>query len=70
MASVHPIRRHAPPPPRRRDLELTHEALDLPANPDWFVFAFTAEPGGPSEERLGLLGSLAASPAQNRASGH
>jgi transcriptional regulator with XRE-family HTH domain len=45
------------------DLELTYEAMDLPANPDWFVFAFTAEPGSPSEERLNLLGSLAATPA-------
>lgn len=70
MASVHPIRRHALHHPAVGDLELTHEALDLTANPDWFVFAFAAEPGGPSEERPGLLGSLAASPAQNRASGH
>jgi len=44
------------------DLELTYEAMDLPANPDWFMFAFTAEPGSPSEERLNLLGSLAATP--------
>lgn len=42
------------------DLELSYEALDLPANPEWFLFAYTAEPGSPSEERLALLGSLAA----------
>ncbi|MFT3877104.1 MAG: helix-turn-helix transcriptional regulator [Propioniciclava sp.] len=42
------------------DLELTYEAMDLPANPDWLMFGYTAEPGTPSEERLKLLGSLAA----------
>jgi transcriptional regulator with XRE-family HTH domain len=41
------------------DLELSYEALQLPANPDWFMFAFTAEPGSPTAERLELLGSLA-----------
>lgn len=43
------------------DLELDDEALDLPADPDWCMVAHTAEPGGPSDERLQLLGSLAAS---------
>ncbi|MYW96162.1 helix-turn-helix domain-containing protein [Amycolatopsis rubida] len=43
------------------DLEFSYEAMDLPANPDWFMFAYTAEPGSPTEERLKLLGSLAAS---------
>lgn len=42
------------------DLELTYEALQLPENPGWTMFAFTAEPGTPSEERLKLLGSLTA----------
>ena len=42
------------------DLELSYEAMDLPANPDWFMFAYTAEPGSPTEERIRLLGSLAA----------
>ncbi len=41
------------------DLELDYEAMELPANPDWFLFGHTAEPGSPSEERLKLLGSLA-----------
>lgn len=45
------------------ELELTYEAMDLPANPEWFLFAYTAEPGSPTEERLKLLGSLAAMPA-------
>lgn len=42
------------------DLELSYQAMDLPAHPQWFMFAFTAEPGSPTEERLRLLGSLAA----------
>lgn len=42
------------------DLELSYELMELPANPGWFVFAFTAEPGSPTEERLMLLGSLSA----------
>jgi len=40
-------------------LELNYEAMSLPAHPDWSMFAYTAEPGSPSEERLKLLGSLA-----------
>lgn len=42
-------------------LELDYETLDLPADPDWCLVAHTAEPGGTSDERLQLLGSLAAS---------
>jgi hypothetical protein len=41
------------------DLELDYEAMDLPANPDWCLFAHIAKPGSPTEERLTLLGSLA-----------
>lgn len=41
------------------DLELSYEAMEFPANPDWFMFAFTAEPGSATEERLKLLGSVA-----------
>jgi hypothetical protein len=37
-----------------------YEAMDFPANPEWFMFGYTAEPGTPSEDRLKLLGSLAA----------
>jgi len=48
--------------PEVGDLELVFEAMDFPANPEWFMFGYTAEPGTPSEERLRLLGSLAASP--------
>ncbi|AYG03458.1 helix-turn-helix domain-containing protein [Gryllotalpicola protaetiae] len=42
------------------DLELTYEGLDLPADPGWHLFTFTAAPGSASEERLKLLGSWAA----------
>lgn len=42
------------------DLELTYDAMQLPDDPGWTMFAFTAEPGTPSDERLRLLGSLAA----------
>jgi transcriptional regulator with XRE-family HTH domain len=49
--------------PEVGDLELAYEAMDLPLNPDWFLFAYTAEPGSPTEERLMILGSLAATRA-------
>jgi hypothetical protein len=50
--------------PEVGDLELVYEAMTLPTNPDWFMFGFTpAEPASPTEERLRLLASLAASPA-------
>ncbi|OKI46388.1 helix-turn-helix transcriptional regulator [Micromonospora sp. CB01531] len=42
------------------DLELDYEALDMPANPDWFLFAHTAEPGSATDKRLQLLCSLTA----------
>lgn len=55
--------------PQVGDLELAYEAMDLPANPEWHMFAYTAEPGTPSEEKLRLLGSLTATveaPAEHR----
>jgi hypothetical protein len=57
--------------PEVGDLELAYEAMDLPLNPDWFLFAYTAEPGSPTDERLRILGSLAAtgSPAADPATG-
>lgn len=45
------------------DLELVYEGWEFPANPEWFMFGYTAEPGSPTEERLKLLGSIAATPA-------
>lgn len=41
------------------DLELNYQAMEFPANPDWFMFAFTAAPGSSTEERLKLLASVA-----------
>jgi len=54
--------------PEVGDLELVYEAMDLPANPEWFMFGYTAEPGSPTEDRLKLLGSLAATPPMESAS--
>jgi len=42
------------------DLELSYEGLDLPADPGWHLFTFTAAPGTPSDDRLRLLASWAA----------
>ncbi|MFD6453125.1 helix-turn-helix transcriptional regulator [Nocardia sp. NPDC060220] len=42
------------------DLEFAYEAMELPDTPGWTMFGFTTEPGSPSEERVKLLGSLAA----------
>lgn len=42
------------------DLELVYEGLDLPADPGWHLYTFTAAPGSPSDERLRLLASWAA----------
>lgn len=63
--SKHDVRHHRAGIKRIRhpavgDLELSYEAMVLPADPEWFMFAYTAEPGSPTEERLKLLGSLAA----------
>ncbi len=44
-------------------LEFAYEAMELPDSPGWTMFGFTAEPGSPTEERVGLLGSLAATTA-------
>jgi transcriptional regulator with XRE-family HTH domain len=42
------------------DLELSYEGLDLPADPGWHMYTFTAAPGTPSDDRLRLLASWAA----------
>ncbi len=42
------------------DLELHYEALDLPSDPGWHMFAYTAQPNSPTDERLRLLASWAA----------
>jgi len=41
-------------------LEFSYQAMDLPSDPDWFMFAYTAEAGSVTDERMKLLGSLAA----------
>jgi MmyB-like transcription regulator ligand binding domain len=42
------------------DLEFTYEGLELPDSPGLVLYAYTAAAGSPTEERLQLLGSLAA----------
>jgi transcriptional regulator with XRE-family HTH domain len=42
------------------ELELSYEAMELPANPGWTLFSYTAEPNSPTDERLRLLASYAA----------
>ncbi|WP_346763476.1 hypothetical protein [Arthrobacter sp. PAMC25564] len=42
------------------DLELGYEAMELPANPGWTMFAYTGDPGSASDESLKLLASWAA----------
>jgi transcriptional regulator with XRE-family HTH domain len=49
------------------DLELAYEAMELPADPGLTMFAYTAEPASPSEERLKLLASWAATTATEQA---
>lgn len=44
------------------DLTLTYEGMELTAEPGLSFLIYTAEPGSPSEERLQLLASLAATP--------
>lgn len=67
--AAHNVRRHRTGVkrichPEVGDLELVYEAMELPANPDWFMFGYTAEPGSATEEKLHLLGSLAATPQE------
>ncbi|HET8600437.1 MAG TPA: helix-turn-helix transcriptional regulator [Segeticoccus sp.] len=53
------------------DLTLTYEGLELTAEPGLSFLIYTAEPGSPSEERLKLLASLAATaPAAAPIDGH
>lgn len=46
------------------DLTLTYEGMELTAEPGLSFLIYTAEPGSPSEERLKLLASLAATSSQ------
>jgi hypothetical protein len=38
------------------------ERLPLPDAPGWAMFAYTTQPGSPTEERIRLLASLGATP--------
>lgn len=44
------------------EITLTYEGLELTAEPGLSFLIYTAEPGSPSQERLHLLASLAATP--------
>jgi hypothetical protein len=50
------------------DLELSYEGLDLPADPGWHLFTFTATSGSPSDDQLRLLASWAATLEQENTS--
>ncbi|RKR29902.1 helix-turn-helix transcriptional regulator [Arthrobacter oryzae] len=49
------------------ELDFIYEGLEIPDHPGWMIFAYTARAGSPTEERLRLLGSLAASTTQTPA---
>jgi hypothetical protein len=42
------------------DLDLAYDVMELPADPGQTIVAYTAEPGSPSQEKLGLLASWSA----------
>ncbi|SDL90840.1 helix-turn-helix transcriptional regulator [Arthrobacter sp. ok362] len=42
------------------ELDFVYEGVEIPDHPGWMIFAYTASTGSPTEERLRLLGSLAA----------
>jgi hypothetical protein len=44
------------------DLTLDYDALEIPADPGLAIIAYTAEPGSPARQALGLLASRAATP--------
>ena len=63
--SAHDVRFHRSGTKRIRhpdvgDLEFTYEGLELPDSPGLVLYAYTTVAGSPTEERLKLLGSLAA----------
>ncbi|MFE0463976.1 helix-turn-helix transcriptional regulator [Kitasatospora sp. NPDC058965] len=49
------------------DLEFVYEGVELPDHPGWMMYAYTSAPGSPTEERVALLGSLAATRATTAA---
>lgn len=72
---AHNVRRHGSGTKNFRhhevgDLVLSYEGLELTAEPGLSFLIYTAEPGSPSEERLQLLASVAATNIQQEAVGH
>jgi transcriptional regulator with XRE-family HTH domain len=55
-----PHRRQAAPPSVAGDLELTYEALELPADAGLTMITYTAEPASASQDALDFLASWAA----------
>ncbi|GAA1220940.1 helix-turn-helix transcriptional regulator [Kitasatospora nipponensis] len=53
--------------PEVGDLEFVYEGVQLPDHPGWMLYVYTSAAGSPTEERVGLLGSLAATHADPRA---
>jgi hypothetical protein len=53
--------------PEVGDLEFEFEGMELPGTPGWMLYAYTTVPGSPTEERVALLGSLAATRVATRA---
>jgi transcriptional regulator with XRE-family HTH domain len=45
--------------PEVGDLEFLYEGMEVPSAPALAMFAYTVEPGSPTEERVRLLGSIA-----------
>ena len=69
--AAHNVRLHRTGPkqlhhPVAGDLELTYEALELPADPGLRMITYTAEPGSASQEALDFLASWAATRDRRR----
>lgn len=45
------------------DLEFEFEGMELPGTAGWMLYAYTTRPGSSTEERIAILGSLAATQA-------
>lgn len=65
--AAHDVRPHRSGTKRIRhpavgDLEFTYEGMEIPNTDGWMLYAYTTEPGSPTEERIALLGSLVVTP--------
>lgn len=68
--AVHDVRFHCTGSKRLHhpvvgDLDLSYEALELPADDGLTMLVYTAEPGSRTAEGLALLASWAATPARS-----